>query len=693
MKRRRNKLARIQAADAVANHVTVCAATGTADIVVEAGEDGAQKQPRFSMLAYAGGLMRPNTVPSLPHPLVVDLSTLTHAKAVPILRNHNMNELVGQTTKIDLKARSVSVEGVITGNLADGTPAGDIVSHSKRGFKWPVSVGVKGTYRLVDRGERVIVNGRAFDGPVYVISSGRLTEVSFVPLGADENAEASIAASAAEGQTMKTFEQWLKELSLEASALSDEQRTALQAKYDAEVKAAAGDDDDPGDEDDGQSATVHAAAAEKEALKGAAAGVKKAAALRKVCEGEDEILVKALEGDWSVDKAEAEVLRAKMSRINVTARRADKADGDTAVVVEAAIRLGSSEPTERVEADYEEKVLDRASKLRGLGMKGLVSLACQIDGRQCPGIHEGDSAFIQAAFSTNTMPNILAATANKTLLAAYATVPPVFRRVARKLSPNDFKTHTGYRANSDGGFEKVGEGQKIPFGHMKEEMSFSYRAETFAKLMGITLQQWRNDDLGAFTDVPRLAGRDAARKVEAVGWALHAASVSSGGFIDNSGSDANGNYMDGADTVLSIESLGEAEAKMLTQEDSNGHPILVEPKFLVVAPANKNLARRIYTSTRLVGGVDPLEGEDNVLAGMFEPLVSRDLTTAVQWALFSDPSVEAAYGVAYLDGVETPTVEEMPVSPEYLGRLWRAVLHFGVCTIEPAAIVYSKGAS
>lgn len=477
------------------------------------------------------------------------------------------------------------------------------------------------------------------------------------------------------------FEAWLKnEFGLEASALSDAQRARFMEKFEASQG-------DPGDEDDGKSAVVQA----REAIRSAtAAEVANIAALRKACEGNDELLVKALAENWSVDKATAEALKVKLASVSIQARRPDATPAESAVTIEAALRLGSSEPRETVEKEYKPETLDAASKIRNLGVKSLVALACRLDGRPTPELTEGHSAWIAAAFSTNTVPNLLSTAANKSLLAGYRSTPAAFRTIARKLSPNDFKTHTGYRANSDGGFTEIAPGQKIEYGGVKEEMSFNYRVKTFAKLIGITLQDWRNDDLSVFTDIPRLMGRDAARKVEEVGWAMHTANVASGGFID---SDLTVNYMAGADTVLSLASLGVAEKKMLESVDSNGKPVVVQGKYLAVAPANFMTARTIYQSPVLIGGVDPAEPSQNVLAGAYEPLLVRDFATAVQWTLFSDPSVEAAYGVAYLDGNEQPTVEEVPVSPEYLGRLWRAVLHFGTCNIEPLALQYSKGAA
>ena len=63
-----------------------------------------------------------------------------------------------------------------------------------------------------------------------------------------------------------------------------------------------------------------------------------------------------------------------------------------------------------------------------------------------------------------------------------------------------------------------------------------------------------------------------------------------------------------------------------------------------------------------------------------------DNSTSV-WYMLADPMDTASFGRAFLNGMETPTVEKVPLSGEYLGQLFRAYFDFGFCQIDPQGSV------
>ena len=66
--------------------------------------------------------------------------------------------------------------------------------------------------------------------------------------------------------------------------------------------------------------------------------------------------------------------------------------------------------------------------------------------------------------------------------------------------------------------------------------------------------------------------------------------------------------------------------------------------------------------------------------------------SATAWYLFGLPNDVAAFGVAYLNGVESPTVEDAPLPGDVLGQAWRGYLDFGVCQIDQRGGIKSTGA-
>jgi len=51
----------------------------------------------------------------------------------------------------------------------------------------------------------------------------------------------------------------------------------------------------------------------------------------------------------------------------------------------------------------------------------------------------------------------------------------------------------------------------------------------------------------------------------------------------------------------------------------------------------------------------------------------------------------AAFGVAYLQGVQLPIIEQVDPEPNRLGTMWRGYLDFGVCQVDHRGGAYSVG--
>jgi phage major head subunit gpT-like protein len=234
--------------------------------------------------------------------------------------------------------------------------------------------------------------------------------------------------------------------------------------------------------------------------------------------------------------------------------------------------------------------------------------------------------------------------------------------------------------------KKVDNGGEITHGTLGDD-TYSYSVDTYGRMIGLTRQDMINDDLGAFMQLPQMFGRGAALAVEQAFWTL---------VIANTGSffaAGNGNYIDGATTNLSITGLTLGEQKLEEQTDSDGNPVLVRGRYLVIPPALTGIAQQLFTSTAIIAGTaTAAQGNANIHAGKYEPLSTPYLKAAAKaWYLFGDPMDVAAFGIAWLNGVETPTVEEVAVSGEYLGRAWRGYIDFGVCQLDKRGAVKSKG--
>jgi hypothetical protein len=678
---------------------------GGEPIEFEADTGGEDKLKTFSMVAYTGGILR------LWSPVVIDLAGLKiSGKARPILRQHDPRRIVGHTTTIDNNNKSLKVTGVVSGT---GEDAREVTETGRNGFPWQASVGVYVEKMIsVGEGEKVTVNGRSFTGPLYVARKTYLAEVSFVPLGADDNTSAKIAANG--DIYAMNFETWLKDKGFILADLSEAQVAFLKASYEAEQNAQRSPPPplSPPEINAGGGERLDIDAIVQRAITSATEGAVRAVTRRQrvqeLCANNTELLEMATRENWDEQRTELEVLRA--SRSSGPAIHVRNVDHQNTSAIEAAMLLRGSGLTESaVGSLFNEETMNAAvsQDYRGFGMHELIYASVLSNGGYIRpgriGYDEIRTAMrldpalnhIQAAsgWSTISLSGILGNVANKMLLAAYNAVNSVVELFCSTADHPDFKVISSYRMTGVGMFEQVAPTGELKHADLSEE-TFTNQVMTYGKMLSLTRTMMINDDLNAFLGIPRIIGRQAALKREETVFTLLLSNPSS--FF----SAGNNNYLDGAATALSITSLTSAEQLFLDQTDSDGKPILVTPAILLVPSALKVTAQQLMTETRVVGQglVAAAALANNPHAGKWQPVAtpylnSQGLTgsSSLAWYLFSNPADVAAIQIAYLRGQRTPVLESAEADFNVLGMQWRGYFDWGVGMQDHRGAVKMKG--
>jgi hypothetical protein len=637
------------------------AACGEPAIIQCGKEDGGQ--PTFSMLAYTGRAM---FVGGWTLPVVIDLAGMNLGnKNRPILRDHDAKQIVGHSMDTVKSEASLRVDGVISGA---GPAAQEVAESGRNGFPWQASVGVE-VHKVVEvaDGKTVRVNGMDFEGPLYVARKSKLYEVSFVALGADENTRANVAAEA------------VFEVEFEKGIGMDEEEKKAEAEKLAAEKAA--------DSKKAESEKVVAI----DPVKLVRAEQKRIADINAACVDYPEIASKAIEDGLTVAEAKAAMFDAASARTGseISASYVNVGAGvaSGAKVLEAAAVMGFGAIRHgKLEDSYDEKVLEAAHKYRNLGLRRMIEIACAFEGKSIE-IGAQPAHVMATAFSTVSLPQMLSNVASKALLDEYNARESIAVLLAEKLTASDFKECTGVKLGGLGRMDTVQNGVAIKHGSMTEE-SFTYRVNTVGKLIGITREMLINDDLGGFVRMARNLGLSAFSTREFDFWKLVMDNAS--GFFAN----GNNNYITDA---LSIDGIAVAEAALMEQTGIDGEPIDVRGTWLVVPPQLGATARAIYVGTKVVGATSMVP-DANAFSGVYEPKVTPYLSNSsvsdnyseTAWYLWS--SGVKPYGIAYLNGIETPVVEEVDPGAEYLGRAWRAYFDYGVCEIDKRGAVLSTGA-
>jgi hypothetical protein len=570
--------------------------------------------------------------------IAIDLAGLQLGR-VPILADHESRRS-GVVGHGEAEVRDGRL--VVAGSVSATTEAArEIVEAAKNGFPWQASVGVQVLERRAVRaGERVEVNGQEIAAPaggMTLVVRGRLREVSITSMGCDGDTAVSIAAS--QGRKVSRM---------------DAQTTDVPAAPDG--------------------------------LDMEAAESKRVANIASICgEKYAKIRAQAIEDGWDETRTELEVLRASRPKPPGVCPQPFVANES---ILQAAI-LRHMGMTALAEKALGPVAVDQAERLGATSMIDVCRTALLADMRDVP---RSRMEMVKAALSTYSLPTALGNVANKVLLDAYNETPATWRAYCAIRSVPDFKTNSAIRPSFTGALQPVAKGGELKHGGAGESVA-QFAIDTFGKMLSVDRRDLINDDLGVFQETAQALGRAAMRKVSDLPYEVLLANV--GPFF----SAGNGNYFEGADSALGVESLSKAIMLMRTQRDDEGNDLDLKPATLLVGPELETTARQLLESEYVQRAEDVPTGNSlrRAVNLEVEPRLSNTAkfdtaASAKHWYLFALPSTVPMI-VAFLNGKQTPTVEFFGLEQDVsrLAVSWRVYHDFGAALCDPRAAVRSKG--
>ena len=205
---------------------------------VEQSVEGKKKRT-FSGIAYSGE-------PIVDHwywdRIIFDLDSLQIKGRIPALLEHRTSQRAGA-----INSHSISHEkGLeISGDLLSNEFGSQVAQDSDDGFPWQMSVRIEpSSTEEIAADQSVTVNGKTYQGPITVFRGGRIREVSFCALGADDNTNA-VAASHNPTQQPKEdtdvdlvqAQAKITELEGQINTLTEQNKKFAAAKREAEITA------------------------------------------------------------------------------------------------------------------------------------------------------------------------------------------------------------------------------------------------------------------------------------------------------------------------------------------------------------------------------------------------------------------------------------------------------------------------
>lgn len=288
---------------------------------------------------------------------------------------------------------------------------------------------------------------------------------------------------------------------------------------------------------------------------------------------------------------------------------------------------------------------------------------------------------------TDNFASLLAGVAEQAALRGWRNASTTFQRWCRLGETKTFRE--AERATADG----IDELPELGEHSERREIILATRREpvqtrTFGAKVSISRQALVNDDISVLTVTPEAAGRAAARTVNGLVYAALTANSGTGPLLSDGtalfASDHN-NYVSsgGAPTVATLSALRQ---KLRRQADPvSGKALNIPGKYLLVPPS-------LESAARVLAAADALEGDEENLQVIVEPLLEDGTDGTTAWYLLADGDAFDTVEVHGVGGPPHPMLEQAPQPLERDGRMFAVTVTAGVAALDFRAMTRNKGA-
>ncbi|MCM0759601.1 hypothetical protein M7775_13665 [Sporomusa sphaeroides DSM 2875] len=307
-----------------------------------------------------------------------------------------------------------------------------------------------------------------------------------------------------------------------------------------------------------------------------------------------------------------------------------------------------------------------ANELRGYSMYELASEALERRGEKVRGkdkrevaekalLGAGERVISIRSQGTSDFPSILANVANKVMRKAYEEVATTYQEWVQFADATDFKEMSRPQFSESPDLDVITEGGNYKTAEFSDTTE-KYKVLTYGKKFVVSRQTIINDDLNVISRLPKLFGAAAARKVNALVYAILIGNPKMADNVDLF--HATHKNLAGTAAAVSVDSLGKARADMRKQKAIAGKATLnIMPRFLIIPAQIEVPVMQVIKSA-----YDPSKSNSMTynpftsLMPIVEPLL--DDSSLTSWYLAADPSQIDTIEVAFLNGQRAPYQEQ-----------------------------------
>lgn len=296
--------------------------------------------------------------------------------------------------------------------------------------------------------------------------------------------------------------------------------------------------------------------------------------------------------------------------------------------------------------------------------------------------------------TTSDFANILENVLHKMLLGAYAIQETTWQVFCGTEDVPDFRSSTRYRTGSLPSLPKILEHGEYTTGAIPDAAKYTISTERHGEIFALSREVIVNDDMGALANLAMEFGRASARTIENDVYALLALNSGAGPTMSDSNPffhSSRGNVGTGA--AISVASLDADRVLMRAQKDPNGKDYLsLRPVILLVPDALEGTARVINLAQYDPDTANKLQ-RPNMVQGLFRDIIGspRLASNTTRRYLFADPTIAAAFVVAFLEGYGRGPIMESQTGWRTDGIEWRVTQYAKAQPADPKGAVTNAG--
>ncbi|MBH1642626.1 ATP-dependent Clp protease proteolytic subunit [Stenotrophomonas maltophilia] len=299
---------------------------------------------------------------------------------------------------------------------------------------------------------------------------------------------------------------------------------------------------------------------------------------------------------------------------------------------------------------------------------------------------------VLAVQTTSDFPVLLENVLHRVLVGAYNLQQFTWTRFCATGTLSDYRPHSRYHLSSFFDLKPVNEAGEYENGVLGDGEVETIKGARKGRILQITPEVLVNDDLGAFVRITTALGQAAGRTIEKDVYDVLKQNSGLGPVMKDGHTlfhAEHGNIAPGA--AVSVDAFDAMRQLMALQMDPGGNDYLdiSLSRFLgtVAMHGRANLVNNSEYDPDVTG---KFQVNNTSRATFSDIITSPRLGTGKGWYGFADPNVEPVIEVAFLNGVQTPVLEQ-ETNFRTDGLSWKVVHKYGVGAVGWRGAAYNPG--